>query len=624
MTTKIRTSKLYVFTIFYFMLFGLFIAVFISLINYNIHFSKNSKELNNSAHSITESKQRQVTAFIASVEQTLHSIEYSNLFDNFVADPHSPTKKRVLQELMRTITMSNEDYFQVRLLDKNGMEIIRIEQDSDSSTLRLVPDHALQNKHNRYYFKEASAFQPHTFWHSHLDLNIEHGTIERPLRPSFRVALPIYRETLFYGLLIINVDMRSFLNSIVSDTVFNTYLIDNEGYFISHYQDNLSWSRYLGSTTTIFDEMPEYASQIMDNKSFNNGQIFTFSLEDQFTNGENIKMILVPKLDFIEQQHENAYKLALYIALLTLAFALPMGGLFAIGPARLQARLNNLLKENLKYTDIIDHYVVTSETDLRGRITKVSSAFCNLSGYSKEELIGKSHSTVSKGDTSSKEYRKLWKTIRKGSVWSGELHEKAKDGTDYWVHTTILPEYDEKHKLVYYTAISYDITDKKRVETLSKIDTLTQLGNRAMLDNELTSEIERVRRYTSSLSVIMLDIDHFKQINDNYGHLKGDEVLQKISAIIKSSIRKTDKAGRWGGEEFLILCPETTLDNAAVLAENLRKQIELLDFGEVCRQTASFGVTAYQETDTVSTLVNRTDRALYQAKETGRNRVVTL
>jgi diguanylate cyclase (GGDEF)-like protein/PAS domain S-box-containing protein len=173
--------------------------------------------------------------------------------------------------------------------------------------------------------------------------------------------------------------------------------------------------------------------------------------------------------------------------------------------------------------------------------------------------------------------------------------------------------------------ISTDITFQKSLEEkaikLAKTDALTGLANRLELDSVLSEEIERVKRFQSSLSIIMLDLDHFKKVNDNYGHLLGDKCLIKTAEILKTSSRSVDTVGRWGGEEFLIVCPETDLDGALKLAEKIRHFLEGNIFPEVKQITGSLGVTAFIAGDTLETLISRADKALYKAKEFGRNRV---
>ncbi len=162
-----------------------------------------------------------------------------------------------------------------------------------------------------------------------------------------------------------------------------------------------------------------------------------------------------------------------------------------------------------------------------------------------------------------------------------------------------------------------------QLDILYKTDRLTGVSNRYMLDEELGKELARAERYNTPFALIMLDIDKFKTINDTYGHYSGDRVLQKIAEVLVANIRKTDLVGRWGGEEFLIICPQTNLSGAKQLAEHLRERIEALSFTDIKGNvTASFGVAAYVQSDTSEKLIQRTDAALYGAKDASRNCVV--
>ncbi len=154
-----------------------------------------------------------------------------------------------------------------------------------------------------------------------------------------------------------------------------------------------------------------------------------------------------------------------------------------------------------------------------------------------------------------------------------------------------------------------------------RTDALTGLNNRMRLDEALENEVSRAQRYQSTFSIIMLDIDYFKKVNDTYGHLAGDEVLKKLSDLLKRKLRKTDVAGRWGGEEFLLLLPQQGRRHACMIAEKLRETIEANEFTNVGTITASFGVTEYASKDIVNNLIKRADDALYRAKDLGRNRV---
>ena len=161
----------------------------------------------------------------------------------------------------------------------------------------------------------------------------------------------------------------------------------------------------------------------------------------------------------------------------------------------------------------------------------------------------------------------------------------------------------------------------KKLEHLSITDILTGLYNRRKLDEALQTEFHRSDRSAHHFAIIILDIDHFKQVNDTYGHLVGDKVLINIAEILQEQVRIVDIVGRWGGEEFLIICPNTQMDGILALAEKIRVKIKDHVFSEVGTQTASFGVATWQTEDTIKTIITRADKALYKAKHGGRNRI---
>jgi diguanylate cyclase (GGDEF)-like protein len=168
-----------------------------------------------------------------------------------------------------------------------------------------------------------------------------------------------------------------------------------------------------------------------------------------------------------------------------------------------------------------------------------------------------------------------------------------------------------------------DISERKKYEELlyrqSITDPLTNVYNRRFFMQMLEQEMERTRRNGKPFSIIMFDLDHFKSVNDHFGHAAGDMVLKSVANMIKGRIRKTDCFARWGGEEFIILLPETTVGDAASLAEELRERLSNMALPEVGRVTASFGVAAYRPSDTIDTILLRADSMLYEAKAAGRN-----
>lgn len=187
--------------------------------------------------------------------------------------------------------------------------------------------------------------------------------------------------------------------------------------------------------------------------------------------------------------------------------------------------------------------------------------------------------------------------------------------------------YNETRQLEKSVFMCFDITTQKQAEeilsTLASTDELTGIANRRQFDRILKAEAQRADRYEMSLAVIMLDIDHFKRINDAHGHQAGDEVLIHLARLISGMIRTQDTFARWGGEEFVILSPNHDLRGMQLFAEKLRVAIESYTFPHAPQLTCSFGVSEYKTDETIDSLFNRADKALYSAKEKGRNRVET-
>ena len=295
-------------------------------------------------------------------------------------------------------------------------------------------------------------------------------------------------------------------------------------------------------------------------------------------------------------------------------------------------RLEQINKRLIDYVDIIDRYVITSSTDQHGTITSTSRAFCEISGYSEQELIGSNHRIVRHGDMPESIYDDLWDTIKQGNTWQGELKNRKKNGCYYWVHAYISPIFNEQRKITGYTAIREDITSKKRAEELSITDELTSLFNRRHFNNLLPQELARAEREKKVVGLMIIDVDYFKFYNDNNGHQQGDKVLQLVSKSIKDSLRRAgDFSFRIGGEEFGVIVTADRNEDIYMIAEKLCKAVEDLQlehkFSKVSSYvTVSIGVKMHQPCGSqpadMDLVYRLADDALYQAKENGRNQVV--
>ena len=282
------------------------------------------------------------------------------------------------------------------------------------------------------------------------------------------------------------------------------------------------------------------------------------------------------------------------------------------------------------YINIMDENILYSTTDLKGIIKEASNAFCETSGYKKEELISFRHSIIRHEDMPNEVFEDLWNTIEKGHIWKGEIKNKKKDGSAYWVEATIYPDYDNiTGEKTGYISIRQDITDKKRIEEISIHDELTKLYNRRHFNNVLPNELNRAKRDKRALSFIMIDVDYFKLYNDTYGHQEGDRVLFAIAKVLQSFCKRAgDFAFRLGGEEFGILFSEQTEEESEPFANLIRKSIQNLQIphkqnlpSKVVTISAGLLMISPKQTITEDDIYKNADILLYKAKESGRNKV---
>lgn len=269
---------------------------------------------------------------------------------------------------------------------------------------------------------------------------------------------------------------------------------------------------------------------------------------------------------------------------------------------------------------LIEEHMALSITDTKGIITYVTDAFCALTGYSEEELLGKSHNIIRHPDMSDAFFKAMLEKLNKKHSWKGKVKNRKKDGGEFIANTEIIPFVNEDEEIIEYVAIRHDITDKE----LSNIDHLTGLHNRRYYRSIINSILEK----PTGVSLMIIDIDHFKKINDNFGHNFGDLVLKEFSKLLTKKIRANDVCIRWGGEEFVILLPDTHLKKASEIAERIRKSVDALiildnQSGGSVDIKCSIGVTQYINGEDPSIFLNRADLNLYSAKSGGRNIVIS-
>jgi len=282
-----------------------------------------------------------------------------------------------------------------------------------------------------------------------------------------------------------------------------------------------------------------------------------------------------------------------------------------------------------------DVIVVTAATPLGPPgpiIIYVNPAFTALTGYNADDVIGQSTRLLHGPKTDPQTVAAVRAAMEAQQPIRVALLHYSRDGEEFWIDTNIVPLRDAHGHVTHFATIGRDLTATKRLQQelrrIASTDPLTGLLNRRRFLEQAESEFLRSLRYQHELAVVMLDIDYFKAINDSHGHFAGDLVLIAMSRATEKLLRGTDILSRWGGEEFVILMPETPLAGAAILAERLREvlaQLAVDTAAGTLRLTISAGVAARGVPDTgITDIMQRADTALYEAKEQGRNRIQVL
>ena len=267
-------------------------------------------------------------------------------------------------------------------------------------------------------------------------------------------------------------------------------------------------------------------------------------------------------------------------------------------------------------------------TDREGRVEWVNRAFTELTGFDLAEMRGETPRVLKSGVQSAFYYEKMWETILGGHVWRGELYNRRKDGTVYVEEQTITPVLGAEGAIRHFVAVKQDVTQRRRTEEriryLALHDPLTDLGNRRSVEESLERVVARARRGTPG-SLLLLDLDHFKVVNDTLGHAAGDSVLVELARLLGTLRRPGDEIARLGGDEFVLVLEGIPAEAGRMVAERLRRAIHEHRFEVGSRRFdlgVSIGVVPIDGRLTAPALLALADSALYSAKERGRNRVV--
>jgi diguanylate cyclase (GGDEF)-like protein len=288
----------------------------------------------------------------------------------------------------------------------------------------------------------------------------------------------------------------------------------------------------------------------------------------------------------------------------------------------IKSRTNNTLDKHIEAFIELNNNItmITTNTNIIA-INKAGLDFFHYKTFKafneKHKYLSKLFTEISEDDTKYVEGINWVTKINKLQNIKVEMHDGKLKQIFYMQVSKI---HEDRYQVTFYN-ISRVIAEKDAITKVAQKDELTQIFNRTKFNSILSYSLRNSEIYNEPFTIILFDIDHFKQVNDQYGHNVGDQVLIQLSSLVKSQLRSQDTFARWGGEEFVILSESSTIDDASVLAERLRESIESFPFDVVGKITCSFGLSQCEKDDTSKSVLKRADDALYEAKNNGRNRV---
>ncbi|MCX7994901.1 MAG: sensor domain-containing diguanylate cyclase [candidate division WOR-3 bacterium] len=279
--------------------------------------------------------------------------------------------------------------------------------------------------------------------------------------------------------------------------------------------------------------------------------------------------------------------------------------------------------------------------DSKNKIIYWNAKAEKITGYKSEEVLGKSCSDnvlvhindEGKICCGNPEYCPVAKVAISRKPYENDLYIKHKEGYRILVHIKTIPVFDENQNMVGVAEIFYDNSEMddlklkiQELEKLALIDSLTKIANRRYIELQLRSRLNEFKRFGWQFGLLFIDIDHFKQINDKYGHDTGDRVLKMVAQVLIRNSRSFDLAGRWGGEEFIVIAPNVNDTQLYTIAHKFKNLIALSNLrvnSEIINVTVSVGATLVKANDTLKSIIKRADKLMYHSKQNGRNKVTT-
>lgn len=591
------------------------------------------------------------------VAADLRVLAHTSMVESLAGHDDALHRERTAR-LFSIFSREKQIYDQIRYLNAAGKEVVRVDLEDGKPV--VVPDAQLQDKSGRYFFQDAIRLRPGEIYVSPFDLSVENGRIVVPYKPMVRLATPVFDEAgEHHGVMLLNLRGDMLLDRFrqLMGTEYAAMLLNRDGDWLVAPDPSLEWGFMFGrpqgfarshpAAWQAVTSMPR-GSWLDEEGLFTYATVFPLQGRQRSATGSPLpvgaseheldaasyfwKVVslvpakALPSADIFAGPLSTAVYAGGLIVLLVLAGYLS----YVVGSRhRLHLEVLQNAKRFKEITDNLGEGLLVLDRD--GRIVEANPEAEKLLGRSRRELAGQdAHAAIHHPPEHGVPLEQC--AIRKVAI-SGVPYRSEdeafirKDGTQFPVGLSAAPltcEGDIVGSVVAFRDITEIKRQQEEIRQLAYHDTLTGLPNRRMLTDHLDLALGLARRYRRSLALLFLDLDHFKQINDTYGHEGGDELLKGLSARLCQVVRQTDTISRQGGDEFVILLAEIEApEDAAFTARKILRVLSepLPVMGRLLPIGVSIGIAVYpDDADTADALMQKADSAMYAAKQAGRNR----
>lgn len=526
----------------------------------------------------------------------------------------------ILEDMWISVAINQKLYKQIRFLDITGQEKARINYDFKTGI--AAPALKLHNKSERDYFHYAQGLGNDEIASWGIELERENGELVYPYSPSLRILMPISLNGKREGYLVLNVDIEYLSSRLNYSPVrdFHIELIKSDGFYIASPKSSRLYGNIIPARSqfnfgrmypniwrTMISEVSDY--------EYNGSNLIAYSTI-QFVSSEPLHLVIdltnEQLLSRSQRDIDDLIQEAFFVLSLVFGFTLPTTAL------ALHYRRHSM--ESKLARAALDGMTAVMISDASHRIIMVNQEFENMMGYSTKHTQGwNAHNLIFLPEDLESTLN-IWNKLANEHVWEGEVRCRTKFNHVFTAIMRIQANLTKSGKVSYYITSLVDISEQKELEeklrNLSEKDGLTGLWNRRKFEEQLAQYAGIIERYPDSppACLALFDIDHFKRINDELGHDEGDKVICSVAETLLKEVRSTDFVSRVGGEEFAVIMPHTTLEEAEVVLNRLRVAVQL-------RSDRAITVSAgYSDLTSDRTRTYKcADIALYESKSAGRN-----